>query len=279
MLRKFVNSSGTDWDLWLPYLLCAYREVPQSSTGFSPFELLYGHEVRGPLSLLRELWEGDQGKGDSVNIVSYVVRMRDRLEKMSELAQSHMAKAQQHQKSWYDQSACERSFSPGQKVLVLLPSHENKLLAKWQGPFEVQKRLGPTTYRVGTPGQSRSNRTLHVNLLKEWVQRPERKKVMLVRNILEEEEMEEQYLPSADVPVDFDLSHLSEDRQRQVRSILTLDVFQENPGRTELIKHDIALKDGASVKIMSYRIPERLLSALRKEVDLMLSLGVIEASK
>lgn len=37
MLRKFVCESGKDWDQWLPYLLFAYREVPQTSTGFSPF--------------------------------------------------------------------------------------------------------------------------------------------------------------------------------------------------------------------------------------------------
>lgn len=129
MLRKFVNNSGTDWDQWLPYLLFAYREVPQASTGFSPFELLYGHEARGLLSLLREIWEGGQGRGESVNIISYVVQMRERFEKMSELAQSHMAEAQQQQKSWYDQSAWQRSFNPGQKVLVLLPSDDTKLLA------------------------------------------------------------------------------------------------------------------------------------------------------
>jgi len=75
-----------------------------------------------------------------------------------------------------------------------------------------------------------------VNLLKEWVQRPEKKtEVMLVRSILEEEEVDEQYLPSEGVPVDFDLSHLSEDRQQQVRAICNLEVFQENPGRTDSV--------------------------------------------
>ncbi len=58
MLRKFVSETGRDWDQWLPYLLFAYREVPQASTGFSPFELLYGRDVRGPLALLQEMWEG-----------------------------------------------------------------------------------------------------------------------------------------------------------------------------------------------------------------------------
>lgn len=44
MLKKFISSNAKDWDKWLPYLLFAYREVPQASTGFSPFELLYGRQ-------------------------------------------------------------------------------------------------------------------------------------------------------------------------------------------------------------------------------------------
>ena len=38
-----------DWDRMLPYLLFAYREVPQSSTGVSPFEVLYGQDLTVPL--------------------------------------------------------------------------------------------------------------------------------------------------------------------------------------------------------------------------------------
>ena len=59
MLRKYVSDTGDNWDQWLPYLLFAYREVPQASTGYSPFELLYGRQVRGPLDILREAWMGE----------------------------------------------------------------------------------------------------------------------------------------------------------------------------------------------------------------------------
>ncbi|KAL8572873.1 hypothetical protein ACOMHN_011122 [Nucella lapillus] len=41
MLRSLVQDKPKQWDRWIPALLFAYREVPQSSTGFSPFELLY----------------------------------------------------------------------------------------------------------------------------------------------------------------------------------------------------------------------------------------------
>ncbi len=35
-----------------------------------------------------------------------------------------------------------RQFTPGDKVLVLLPTSSSKLLAKWQGPFVVTRRVG-----------------------------------------------------------------------------------------------------------------------------------------
>lgn len=54
ILKYFVAETGRDWDKWILFLLFAYREVPQCSTGFSPFELLYGRQVRGPLDMLKE---------------------------------------------------------------------------------------------------------------------------------------------------------------------------------------------------------------------------------
>lgn len=97
--------------------------------------------------------------------------------------------------------------------------------------------------------------------------------------MLEEEEVDEQYLPPSGNPEGPHLSRLTEDQQLQVRSICNSEIFQETPGRTNVVEHDIVVRDGASVRRMSYRIPERLLVSLRKETDLMLSLGIIEASK
>ena len=83
MLRKTVMKEGLDWDKMLPYILFAYRKVPQASTGFSPFELLYGHQVRGPLDILKESWESNN-KGEE-SVVSHILLVRDNLEQMKEL--------------------------------------------------------------------------------------------------------------------------------------------------------------------------------------------------
>ena len=46
---KVGSKEGKGWDILLPYVLLAYREVLQSTTGFLLFELLYGREVMGRL--------------------------------------------------------------------------------------------------------------------------------------------------------------------------------------------------------------------------------------
>lgn len=76
----------------------------------------------------------------------------------------------------------------------MLPTDENKQLGKWQGPFKVTKKLGPATYEIATPGGSRSHRTLHINLLKEWFPQKESASVNLIWLVEDEEKTEEQYL-------------------------------------------------------------------------------------
>jgi transposase InsO family protein len=140
MLRKTAVKEGIDWDKMLPYVLFAYREVPQTSTGFSPFELLYGHQVRGPLDVLKETWQSSEKSEESV--VSHVLSIREKLEKMKILADANLETAQQQQKKWYDKNARYRSFRPDDMVLLLLPTSTSELMAQWQGPFKVIKKVG-----------------------------------------------------------------------------------------------------------------------------------------
>ena len=167
MLRRSAEE-GKDWDKLLPYVLFAYREVPQETTVFSPFELLYGREVRVPLDVIRETWEADVSSGES--IVSYVVGMRERLEAMAELVKENVGKAQRRQKEWFDRQARERELKVGEKVVILLPTSASKLLAKWQGPFVVKGRKGRVNYEVDMGGRRKKCRTFHINMLKPWVE-------------------------------------------------------------------------------------------------------------
>ena len=87
---------------------------------------------------------------------------------MLELAQENLRKAQKTQKRWYDQNAREREFKVGEKVLVLLPTSSNKLLAKWHGPYPVLNRVGTVTYQVDMFDHAKRKRIFHVNMLRKW---------------------------------------------------------------------------------------------------------------
>lgn len=93
--------------------------------------------------------------------------------------------------------------------------------------------------------------------------------------------MEEQYLPVPG-PSASDLEHLPEAQQSQVRFLSTPDV-RPIPAwysaSRPVIQHHIALKEKASIRRMIYQIPERLLGPLKKKIDLMLSMGIIEVSQ
>ena len=73
MLRKVVTKEGKDWDKLLPYVLFAYRDVPQASTGFSLFELIYGHNVKVPMAVLKEEWVSAESQDTSV--VAHIMQL------------------------------------------------------------------------------------------------------------------------------------------------------------------------------------------------------------
>ena len=53
-------------------------------------------------------------------------------------------------------------------MLVLLPTSTSKLVASWQGPYRITKKVTPVTYEVNMPEKSKKRRIFHVNMLKEW---------------------------------------------------------------------------------------------------------------
>ncbi|XP_037774824.1 uncharacterized protein LOC119571714 [Penaeus monodon] len=53
------------------------KKFQSDRTGFSAFELLYGRAVRGPLTVLRDLWEDRSIKDDERTTFQYVIELRD----------------------------------------------------------------------------------------------------------------------------------------------------------------------------------------------------------
>uniref|UniRef100_A0A8C5MDW1 Gypsy retrotransposon integrase-like protein 1 n=1 Tax=Leptobrachium leishanense TaxID=445787 RepID=A0A8C5MDW1_9ANUR len=268
----------------LPHLLFAYREVPQKSTGFSPFELLYGRRVRGPLDLVQAQWEGGQ-EAEGLPAVSYVLELRERLTELTAMVQGNMQAAQAQQKAWYDRSARSRSFLVGQKVLVLKPQRQNKLQASWQGPYRVVTQVGETTYVVVSCTDTRIQRTFHVNMLKAYHERPEMVSAICAPATEEAEQFPLVDLPRIDGrPSGVEQVQLGEGlgphKQEQARQLLQehQELFSALPGYTSRAVHQVETPGQRPLRQPAYRLPEAVRESMQAEIREMLELGVIEPS-
>ena len=168
MLRKLCIDQPKKWDTFIPALLFAYRETPQDSLGFSPFELLYGRTVRGPMQILRQIWTEDDVSDDERTTAEYVINLRNKMEETCKLASENLGKAAKRQARYYNRKAKPRSLAEGTQVLILLPSKSNKLEMTWQGPYVVENKLNDYDYRVKSGSKAK---IYHINLLKEYVSR------------------------------------------------------------------------------------------------------------
>ena len=84
--------------------LCCSMSVNQSN-GFSPFELVFGHSVCGPLKVLKEAWMSNEEL--TVNLLEYVATFKQRLIQARELARQNLKRTQLRMKVWYDKKSRE----------------------------------------------------------------------------------------------------------------------------------------------------------------------------
>lgn len=301
MLKKMCSEQPKDWDKYINALLFAYREVPQDSLGFSPFEMLYGRSVRGPMSILKELWTRDVPDPDTKTTYQYIFDLREKLEKTCQLAHENLKTSSAKYKKAYNRKARDRQLKAGDKVLVLLPTSNNKLLMQWKGPFVVTSKMSSLDYRIDINGKLKS---FHINMLRLYTERSKDDKsakrgngdvlaevgVAIVDIEHEEEETENSGI--SDIPFviqcaqkeTFENVHLSPDlsteQETEMREILKEfpEVFTDIPGKTNLVECDIKLTSQDPIKVKQYPMPYSMTEEVKKEVQQMLQLGVIEHS-
>ncbi|XP_055830980.1 uncharacterized protein LOC129900016 [Solanum dulcamara] len=145
ILRKIVDSHR-QWHEKLPYALLGYRTTIRTSTGATPYMLVYSSEAVIPAEVeipsLRIIQE--VGLDDAEWIRSRIEQLmlidEKRMDAVchGQLYQNRMAKA-------FNKKVKPRQFTPGQLVLKKIFPHQGeakgKFAPKWQGPYMVHRVL------------------------------------------------------------------------------------------------------------------------------------------
>ena len=79
--------------------------------GCSPFGLLFGQSVAGPLSLLKSAWLQETDlRGAKQNVVEFILGSRERLCHALDVANEQATRERSGVKRWYDRQSCQRTL-------------------------------------------------------------------------------------------------------------------------------------------------------------------------
>ena len=297
MMKTYCFENQKDWDQGVHLLLFAIRESVQESLGFSPNELIFGHQVRGPLLLLKETWLPDEIAQD--NVLGYVQKFKSKLIKAREMAAKNLKESQGQMKTWYDQDAVNRSFQPGEKVLVLFPLAGQTFHARYSGPFEVQRKVNDRNYVIKTTGRRKATQLCHINMLKKYFDKEQAemttvpigincpvdslenmaKSDNIKTNIAEDFKIK---LQNSNVLSDLNskVNHLLPDQQKDLIHLIEQfpDLFRDVPLQTHTTTHDVDVGDASPIKQHPYRLSPIKANIMKKEIQSMLDNNIIKTS-
>ena len=164
MLATTVDSYPSSWEQNIRRVCLAYNSSVHASTGFSPFFLMFGRQVKLPVDLM---YGTTQGKESAV--MEYVKNLKDGLLEAYALVRDRCETEHKRQKSIYDRKVHGEPYSEGDLVWLYTPAvpsgQSRKLHRPWKGPYKVVERLGDATYKLqGTRG--RRPQIVHFDRLK-----------------------------------------------------------------------------------------------------------------
>ena len=178
-LTAVTKKDKSDWDLWIPVVLYAYRTTTNSTTGYSPFQALFGRSPQLDIDMLLPSAERP------TSLPTYVANTVARLRKIHTDIRHSTAKVQRQNLLRRQRAFKDVHFKQGEWVLVAaegraekLPAHiprTRKLLDRLIGPYqitEVIKRGFARKYRLRNTdtGKEEVHRGEHLSLWTPWVE-------------------------------------------------------------------------------------------------------------
>jgi len=152
-LATLTNKQQSNWDEYIDHCLFVYRITYSRVLNDTPFYIIYGRVAVIPDDMLinpesaknnRKIEEQDKER--------YKLSLVKELQKAHEKLKLHKDFVQETYKQYYDRTQKPVNFEVGEQVYVYFPAPKQgfsyKLLAKWDGPFEVKGKLNEVTYRV-----------------------------------------------------------------------------------------------------------------------------------
>jgi hypothetical protein len=172
ILRCYINESHTNYDLLLKQVMYAYNTTRHSSTGFTPYEVVFG---RKPVSF-QEIALNIQRNYVFNNKEDYLQKLFLNNQRIQKMVNHSLEKSRLYQKKQHDKLT--DGYQPHKEGdLVLLKNESGKarcaksLLPKFIGPFLILERINELNYKICWPNDTNNWKVVHYNRLKSYYTR------------------------------------------------------------------------------------------------------------
>ena len=151
LLRVCLLKNLKSWEESLSFIEFAYNRQVHKTTGYSPFELVYGFNPLSPLDLMPLPCKDHlslDGKAKA-----------EKVRKLHEQARANMEKKNEQYSKYANKGRKQVVFDKGDWVWLHLrkerfpEKHKSKLLPRGDGPFQVLERINDNAYKLDLPGE------------------------------------------------------------------------------------------------------------------------------
>lgn len=144
-IRKHAAGDHVNWPKWVPFVLLAYRSRIHSSTGYTPFELMFGRRMNG-----FELDNSTSNQDESEDLWSRANEIRCLVDGVQPKAIENIKKSQVTQvKSQNKAHQVDNTrLEIGSQVYVMVKGIQDKLQDKFKGPFTIVEHAKGGNFRL-----------------------------------------------------------------------------------------------------------------------------------
>ena len=183
-LQAYIRPSRDDWVQYLEASAFSYNTTPHTSSGYAPAFLLLGYAPLSSSSLLtssltacipRPSTEGGEVQDEKA------VKMIEQFQAEQTHAKEALYLAQIAQQKFYNKDRDPIEFEEGDLVVLnphtlqLLKDEKGwgqKLLMRYEGPFEILRKLSSVTYQLRMPASYGIHPIINIAHLEKYSQSP-----------------------------------------------------------------------------------------------------------